>query len=174
MGCNRDRRIEKTIGLFHYLTNQPPVYHSKANNSQAAVGFLINRTRRDLLVRVNNFSRRIAELDMCIAKRYKQKSVQVYAPTTLYSEKDINSFYNDVVETLGKPNHYTIVMGDFNAQIGKRANPIEIATSKFGLELRNEISDTLVEWATSRNYKIMNTMFQKNAGRRWSWKTKTV
>ena len=34
------------------------------------------------------------------------------------SEEDINSFYNDVGESLGKSSHYTIVMGDFNAQIG--------------------------------------------------------
>ena len=79
---------------------------------------------------------------LCVTKRYKLiKIVQVYAPTTSYSEEDINSFYNDVYETLG--------MADFNAQIGNRTNPIEAATGKFGLELRNERGDTLVEWATS-------------------------
>ena len=56
-------------------------------------------------------------------------------------------------------------MGDHNAQIGKRTNPIETATGIFGLELRNERGDTLVEWATLRMYKIMNTMFQKKAER---------
>ena len=57
-----------------------------------------------------------------------------------------------VGETLGKPNHFTIVMGDFNAQIGKRTNPMETARSKFGLGLKKETGDTLVEWATSRKY----------------------
>ena len=57
--------------------------------------------------------------------------VQVYAPTTSYSDEAINTFYNDVDETLRKPNHYTIVMGGFNAQIGKRINPMETATGKF-------------------------------------------
>ena len=42
---------------------------------------------------------------------------------------------------------------------------------KFGLRLRNERGDTLVEWATSRKYNIMNTVFQKKAGRRWTWKS---
>ena len=83
----------------------------------------------------------------------------------------MNSSYNDVDETLGKPKHYTIVMGDFNAQIGKRTNPTETVTGKCGIELRNERDDTLVEWATSRTYTIMNTMFQKKAGRRWTWKS---
>ena len=55
----------------------------------------------------------------------------MYAPTTSYSDEDINNVYNDVDETLAKPNHYTIVMGDFDAQIGKRTNPMETATLKF-------------------------------------------
>ena len=56
---------------------------------------------------------------MCITKHYKLKTVQVYAPTTSHSDEYINNIYNDVDEPLGKPNHYTIVKGDFNAQIGK-------------------------------------------------------
>ena len=104
-------------------------------------------------------------------KRYKLKIVQVDAPTTSYSEEDTNSFYNDVHETLGKPNHYTMVMGDFKAQIEKRKNLFETATGKFALELGNKRGDTLVKWATSKKYKIMNTMFQKIARRIWKWKS---
>ena len=123
-------------------------------------------------MRVNSISPRVAELVLCITKHYKLKIVQVYAPTTSYSEEDIHSFYNDIDETLRKPNHYTIVMGDFNDQIGKRTNPMEMATGKFGLELRNKRGDTLLEWATSRKHKIMNDMSQKKAGRRWTWKSR--
>ena len=96
--------------------------------------------------------------------------MQVYAPTTSYSDEDINNFYNDVDDTLGKPNHYTIVTGDFNAKIGKTTNPMETPIDTFGLGLRNKRGDTSVEWATSIKYKIMHTMFKKNAGRRWTWK----
>ena len=31
--------------------------------------------------------------------------------------------------------------------------------------------ETLVEWATSKNFKIMSTQFQKKAGRRWTWRS---
>jgi len=57
-------------------------------------------------VRINKNSPRVAELVLCIEKRYKLKRVQVYAPTTSYSEEDIDSLYNDVGETLWKPSHY--------------------------------------------------------------------
>ena len=93
MGCDRDRRSEMTRGMFYYLTKRPP----KANNGLADVGFLTNKKWKDHIARVNS---KVAELVLCI-----------------------NSFYNDVDETIGKPNHYTIVMGDFNAQIGKKNKP---------------------------------------------------
>ncbi len=54
---------------------------------------------KDHIVSVNSISPRVAELVLCITKRYKLKTVQVYAPTTSYSEEDINSFQNDVDET---------------------------------------------------------------------------
>ena len=98
------RRREK---CFTTLQSGHLLYHAKANNGQAGVGFLLVEPR-------------VAELVLCITKRYKLYIVQVYAPTTSYSEEDINIFYNDVDETLREPNHYTIVIGDFNAQIGKR------------------------------------------------------
>ena len=48
---------------------------------------------------------------------------------------------------------------------------METETGKFRLALRNERDDTLVEWATSRKCKIMNTTFQKKPGSRWTWKS---
>ena len=39
---------------------------------------------------------------LCITKRYKLKTVQVYAPITSNPDEDINNFHNDVDETLGK------------------------------------------------------------------------
>ena len=65
---------------------------------------------------------------------------------TSYSEEDINSFYNDVDETLLKPNYYTIVLGHFNAKIWKRTNYRNATGQKCWLEMRGDI---LVEWATS-------------------------
>ena len=53
--------------------------------------------------------------------------------------------------------HCTFVLGDFNAKVGGQTNTPERATGCFGLGQRNERGNTLVEWATSKNFKIMNT-----------------
>ena len=86
---------------FTTLQSGDLLYHSKANNGHAGVSFLINRKWKAHIVTIS----RIAEFGLCITKRYKIKIVQVYAPTTSYSEEDINNF-KDIDETLGKPNHY--------------------------------------------------------------------
>ena len=65
----------------------------------------------------------------------------------------------------------TIVMGDFNAKVGVRTNPSETATGSFGLGQRNERGDTLIEWTTSKDYKIMNTLFHKKIEWRWIWRS---
>ena len=62
-------------------------------------------------------------------------------------------------------------MGDFNAKVGGQTNTSERATGCFGMDQRNERGDTLLEWVTSKNFKIMNKQFQKNVERRWTWRS---
>ena len=105
IGILEVRRPEECFTTFQTATYY---YYSQATNGQAGVGFIINRKWKDHIGRVNSNIHRIAELVVCITKRYKLKIIQVYAPTTSYCDEDINNFYNDVDDTLGKPNHYTI------------------------------------------------------------------
>ena len=68
-------------------------------------------------MRVKRIISRVAEFVLCVTKRYKLKILQVYAPTTPYSEEDINSFNNDVDETLWKPNHYIIATAELESKL---------------------------------------------------------
>ena len=42
---------------------------------------------------------------------------------------------------------------------------------KYGMGMRNERGDRLVEFAASRQLYIANTKFQKKAIRKWTWKS---
>ena len=119
IGIGELRRQEE---CFTTLQSGHLLYHSKSNYGQAGVGFPINRKWKDHIVKVDSISPRVAELILCITKCYKLKIVQVYAQTTSYSE-DISSFYNDVGQTLGKPEHYTIVMETSMYNYGKEQTP---------------------------------------------------
>ncbi|MEG7522154.1 MAG: hypothetical protein M3H12_03525 [Chromatiales bacterium] len=105
IGIGEVRRREE---CFTTLQSGHLLYHPSANNGKAGVGFLINKRWKDYIMRVNSISPRVAELVLCISKRYKLKIVHLYAPTPSFSEEEKNSFYNDMEETLGKPIHYTI------------------------------------------------------------------
>ena len=158
IGLGEVRRKEEsstTLRSGHLL------YHSEANNGQGGVGFLVNKKWKDNITRVSSPTHNIQIM----------KIVQVYAPTTSHSVEETDNLYNTIDKILEKQTHYTIVMGDFNAKVGGQTNTSERATGCFGHGQRNERGDTLVEWATSKNFKITNTQFQKKAGRRWTWRS---
>ena len=113
----------------------------------------------------------VIQLLFAIKSYSKLKIVQVYAPTTSHSDEETDNFYSTIDKILENQTHYTIVMGDFNAKVGGQTNTSERAKGCFGLGQRNERGDTIVKWATSNNFKIMNTQFQKKAGRRWTWRS---
>ena len=62
-------------------------------------------------------------------------------------------------------------MEAFNVKVGGQTNTSERDTGGFGLAQQNERGDNLVELASSKKFKFMNTQFQKNTERRWTWRS---
>ena len=54
-----------------------------------------------------------------------------------------------------------MVMGDFNAKIGKHLQSDGAAAGQHGLGKRNERSKMMVQFAASQGLTITNTMLQK-------------
>ena len=50
--------------------------------------------------------------------------IQIYAPTTAYTDEEIGQFYESIDKTIKEtPNKYfLIIQGDFNATVGKNAH----------------------------------------------------
>ena len=94
---------------------------------------------------VSSGNSRVAKLVIRITDSYQLTIVQVYAPTTCHSDEETDNFYNTIDRILGKQTHYTIVMGDFNENVGGQTNTPEKATGCFGMGQRNEGGATLVE-----------------------------
>ena len=81
----------------------------------------------------------------------------------------VSGYSIDITNPSMFKHNYTIVMGDFKENVGGQTNTSERATGCFGLGQRR--GDIVVEWATSKNFKIMNKQFQKKAGGRWTWRS---
>src|SRR5713101_6851920 len=113
---------------------------------------------------------RIAEMTININKRYKLRILQVYAPTSTCDEEEIENFYEELDKAMNKnKEHFTILMGDFNAKIGKNINNIPLI-GKFGLGNRNERGDLLEEFLGKQQLYIMNTFFMKKEKHKWTWR----
>ena len=61
------------------------------------------------------------------------------------------------------------VIGDWNATVGKQ-NTAGV-TGSFGLGIRNERGDTMVDFCSRNSLVVMNTMFKQHARRLYTWKS---
>ena len=98
--------------------------------------------------------------------------MQVYAPTSDHADREVEDFYDDITLALNDTKtHYNILIGDFNAKMGKRTDDTETSLGKFGLGNRNERGETLLSFLLEKNLFQMNSFFYKKDHRRWTWRS---
>ena len=91
------------------------------NKSTHGVGFLIHKSLAGNVINTNGISERIIQISLKVSKRYILVLTQVYAPTTSYTDEEVDYFYEQVAQCpSNKKNHYNVVIGDFNAKVGKK------------------------------------------------------
>ena len=88
--------------------------------------------------------------------------IQVYAPTSNAEEAELEWFYEDLQDlvelTLQK--EVLFILGDWNAKVGSQETPG--VTGKFGLGMRNEAGQRLIEFCQENALVIANTLFPNN------------
>jgi hypothetical protein len=139
---------------------------------QRGVGFLVHRNIKDKIIKFEGLNDRVASLTMKINSKYQLQIIQVYAPITSHDDDEVEEFYEDITSVLeNNKSFYKIIMGDFNAKVGKHQQGDEKTTGEHGLGERNERGERLVQFATSKNLKITNTFFEKKPQRKWTWRS---
>ena len=78
-------------------------------------------------------------------KSFNITVIQVYAPTSNPEEAEIERFYEDLQDLLEltAPQNVLFIIGDWNAKVGSQETPG--VTGKFGLGVRNEAEQRLIE-----------------------------
>ena len=100
--------------------------------------------------------------------------IQAYAPTSNAEEAEVERFYEDLqdLSELTPKKHVHFSIGDWNAKIGSQETPG--VTGKFGLGIRNEAGQRLIEFCQENVLVIANTLFKQHKRRihmditRWS------
>ena len=82
--------------------------------------------------------------------------IQVYTPTSNAEEAEVKRFYEDLQDLLELTSQTDVlfIIGDWNAKVGSQETPG--VTGKFGLGIRNEAEQRLVEFCQRTH---------------WSWQT---
>ena len=85
--------------------------------------------------------------------------IQVYAPTSNAEEAEqFCEDLQDLLELTPKKDALFII-GDWNAKVGSQETPGVTPTGKFGLGMRNEAGQRLIEFCQENALVIENTLF---------------
>ena len=86
--------------------------------------------------------------------------IQAYAPTRNAEDAEVEPFYEDLQDLLEltPKEDVLFIIGDWNAKVGSKDTPG--VTGKFGLGIRNEAGQRLIEFCQVNSLVIANTLFQ--------------
>ena len=95
--------------------------------------------------------------------------IQAYAPTSNAEEAKVEWFYEDLQDLLEltPKKDVLFIIGDWNAKVGSQETPG--VTGKFGLGVRNEARQSLIEFCQKNTLIIANTLFQQHKRRLYTW-----
>ena len=109
-------------------------------------------------------------ISVCVqGKPFNITVIQVYAPTSNAEEAEAERFYEDLQDLLELTPKKDVLftIGDWNAKVGSQKTPG--VTGKFGLRMRNEAGQRLIEFCQENTLVIANILFQQHKRRLYIW-----
>ena len=91
--------------------------------------------------------------------------IQGYVPTSNSEEAEVERFYDELQELLEitPKKDALFIIGDWNSKVGSQETPG--VTGKFGLGVRNEAGQRLIEFCQENALVTENTLFQQQKRR---------
>lgn len=161
---NDNGRIDKKE--FSILYSGP-----KKKTGQAGTGFFVNNKLRKSILNFEAISDRLCKLR--IKGKFRNISIfSVYAPTEDADDEIKEDFYDSLGCNIEKVPRYDVVilLGDFNAKIGKE-EPLREVAGKYSLhEETNENGKLLAQCAQMYSLHIKSTCFPHKSIHKGTWK----
>ena len=109
--------------------------------------------------------------DLCSSPRktIQHQSYPSLCPTSNAEETEVERFYEDLQDLLEltPKKDVLFIIGDWNAKVGSQETPG--VTGKFGLGMRNEAGQRLIEFFQENALVVANTLFQQHKRRLYTW-----
>ena len=137
----------------HYI-----YYCGQESLRRNGVAIIVNKRVQNAVLRCNLKNNRMISVRFQ-GKPFSIMVIQAYAPTPNAEEAEVEWFYEDLqgLLELTPPKDALFIIGDWNAKVGNQETPG--VTGKFGLGVRNEAGQRLIEFCQENALVIANTLF---------------
>ena len=125
------------------------------------VAFLVNKELTNSILNITIVLSRIISIRIQ-AIPFNCTLIQVYAPTTDYSEEEIEIFYEQIEDTIKQTlrKYLLIIMGDWYVKVVVDAHATwPNAVGLFGNDITNERGERLLEFVDKHKLLLSNTMY---------------
>src|SRR5574337_1220179 len=157
----------KWTGMGEFNSDDHYIYYcGQESLRRNGVAIMVNKRVQNAVLGCN------PKNDRMISVRFQGKPfsitvIQVYAPTSNAEEAEVERFYEYLQDLLELTPKKDVILGDWNAKVGSQETPG--ITGKFGLEIRNEAGQRLIEFCQENALVIANTLFQQHKRRLYTW-----
>ena len=161
-------------GMGEFNSDDHYIYYCRQESLRRnGVAIMVNKRVRNAVHGCNLKNDRMISVRIQ-GKPFNITVIQVYAPTGNTEEAEVEWFYEDLQDLLEltSKKDVLLIIRDWNAKVGSQETPG--VTGKFGLGMRNEAGQRLIEFCQEKALVIANTLFQKHKRRlhmditRWS------
>ena len=139
---------------------------------EAGVGFAI---KKDIVTKLTEMpqpvSDRIMTMRLPLSKDNFATIISVYAPTMRNPDENKEAFYNQLASVLsGIPRtDKLLLIGDFNARIGRDNDKWPLVMGKHGIGKCNSSGELLLALCSEFELIVTNTMFKQKDERKTTW-----
>ena len=145
---------------------------SEGERPEAGVGIAI---KKDIDTKLTEMPRPVSDIIMTmrlpLSKDNFATIISVYAPTIINPDENKKAFYNQLASVLsGTPcADKLLLIGDFNARIGRENDKWPLVMGKHGIGKCNSNGELLLALCSEFQLIVTNTMFKQKDERKTTW-----
>ena len=159
----------KRTGMGEFNPDDHYIYYcGQESLKRNGVATMVNKRVRNAVLGCNLKNDRMISVHFQ-GKPFNITVIQVYTPTSNIEEAEVEWFYEDLQDLLEitPKKDVLFIIEDWNAKVGSQETPG--VTGKFGLGMRNEAGQRLIEFCEENALVIANTLFQQHKRRFYTW-----
>ena len=159
----------KWTGMGEFNSDDHYIYYcGQESLRRNGVAIMVNQRVQNAVLGCNLKNNRLMSVRLQ-GKPFNITVIQVYAPTSNAEDTEAEQFYEDLQDflKLTPKKDVFFIIGDWNAKVGGQETPG--VTGQFGLGMRNEAGQRLIEFCQENALVIANTLFQQHKRRLYTW-----